>query len=598
VLHRAPVPLILGIGAAGVAAGIAVAAYLLSTEAAPDRERWAVLVLVTNGSFVTVGTLAWLRRPGNWIGPLMVATGIALVARPVWPVASNSLLYTVTLAVSLLGLGIFVQLLLAFPEGRLHSGFERLLVAAAYTTVTVVQLLMLLVMHDPFGRNLLHTFHAAELHDRLMRNQERFIVLVLVGALAVLVRRWLHASPPFRRAIEPVLLTGGISVSLLAATLVVQESDAEQALTVGEVAYGALALVPLGFAAGLMLARYARRRIGKLVVELGETKGPSRLRDALAQALGDPSLRVAYAITDGIGFVGGDGRTIDVSAREGRAVTMVERDGRPVAALIHDPALTENPGLVDAVRAAAGLALENERLQAELRAQLEEVRDSRARIVEAGDTARRRIERDLHDGAQQRLVTLALELGLVESKVKADPDKAATLVAAARERLNEALEELRELARGIHPSILIERGLAAAVESLAERAPMDVTLEVERDDGDRLPLPVEAAAYYVVAEALTNVAKYARATETHVRVGRTTRRLRVEVLDDGVGGANPASGSGLRGLADRVEALDGSFQITSAQGSGTRIVVELPLRVRHATPQAWSGGGAGAVRQA
>ncbi|MGN6170733.1 MAG: sensor histidine kinase, partial [Solirubrobacteraceae bacterium] len=224
---------------------------------------------------------------------------------------------------------------------------------------------------------------------------------------------------------------------------------------------------------------------------------------------------------------------------------------------------------------AAGLALENERLLADLRAQLEQLRESRARIVEAGDTERSRLERNLHDGAQQRLVSLALALGLAESKVEPDPQGAVQLLGAARAELTEALAELRELARGIHPAVLTERGLDYALTTLAERAPLEVALEVNLDA--RPPPAIEAAAYYVAAEALANVAKYAQATTATVIVEMHDERLRVEVADDGVGGADPSAGSGLRGLDDRVQAFGGSLQVISPPGEGTRVLAELPV---------------------
>jgi PAS domain S-box-containing protein len=205
----------------------------------------------------------------------------------------------------------------------------------------------------------------------------------------------------------------------------------------------------------------------------------------------------------------------------------------------------------------------------------EEISASRARILQAADDARRRLERDLHDGAQQRLVALSLSLRLGEAKLRSDPEGAATILAGAREELAHALGELRELARGIHPAVLTERGLSAAVEGLVARTPLAVHTELA---DDRLPAPVEAAAYFVVAEALTNVAKYAGATSAHVRVRADDGVVTVEVADDGVGGADPASGSGLRGLADRVAALDGSLRIESPPGQGTRVVATLPVR--------------------
>jgi len=210
-------------------------------------------------------------------------------------------------------------------------------------------------------------------------------------------------------------------------------------------------------------------------------------------------------------------------------------------------------------------------------ARTEELRASRVRIVQAADAARRKIERDLHDGAQQRLVSLALEVRLARSQVEKDPTKAAPFLERFGDELMEASAELRELARGIHPAVLTERGLAPAIASLAARAPVPV--EVLDVPGDRLPSAVETTAYFTVAEALTNVAKYAEANEATVRVACEDSDLVVEVRDDGIGGADPGGGSGLSGLADRVEAVDGSLSVESPPGAGTLVRAVLPLAV-------------------
>jgi signal transduction histidine kinase len=254
-------------------------------------------------------------------------------------------------------------------------------------------------------------------------------------------------------------------------------------------------------------------------------------------------------------------------------VTMIERDGRRVAALIHDPAL-DDEHLVRSACAAAALALENERLQADLRSKLAEVQESRARIVQATEDERRRIERDLHDGAQQRLVSIAMTLGLAAAKAETDPAAVRPLIGDAREALAAGLNELRELSQGIHPGLLTERGLGPALEDLIQRMRLPVELDV--DLGERLPTAVETAAYYVVAEGLTNVTKHAHATAARVRVGRRDGMATLEVADDGAGGADPAGGSGLRGLRDRVEALGGRFSLTTAPGHGTTIRAEIP----------------------
>jgi PAS domain S-box-containing protein len=215
------------------------------------------------------------------------------------------------------------------------------------------------------------------------------------------------------------------------------------------------------------------------------------------------------------------------------------------------------------------------RLNAELHVRLDELAASRARIVTAGDVERRRLERNLHDGAQQRLVALALSLRVALAKLDSDPAAARAALTDATDGLALALEELRELARGLHPAVLTNHGLRAAVEMLASRAPIPV--EIADIPEERLPEPVEAAAYYLIAEALTNVAKYADASTVHVRVAATEARVVVEVSDDGIGGADPAAGSGLRGLADRVEALDGSLDVVSPPGAGTSLRAEFPL---------------------
>jgi PAS domain S-box-containing protein len=202
-----------------------------------------------------------------------------------------------------------------------------------------------------------------------------------------------------------------------------------------------------------------------------------------------------------------------------------------------------------------------------------ELRRSRARIVEAGDVERRRLERNLHDGAQQRLVSLSLALRLAHAQIRQNPDEADRILTAASEELGQALEELRELARGIHPAVLTDRGLRPAIEALAAKSPLPVDLALA---DERLPGQVEAAAYYVISEALANVVKYAGASTVEVKIARDNGRAVVEVADDGVGGADPESGSGLRGLADRVEALDGRLHVESAPGGGTRIRAEIP----------------------
>jgi signal transduction histidine kinase len=257
----------------------------------------------------------------------------------------------------------------------------------------------------------------------------------------------------------------------------------------------------------------------------------------------------------------------------GRQVTVVRQNEEPVAALVYDATLGDEQELVEAVSAAAGIALENGRLEAELRARLQELHGSRTRVVEAQQNERRRLERNLHDGAQQRLVALALELGLLAERTDSDP-ATQTRLKRARSEIAQSLDELRDIARGLHPAVVSGHGLAVALESLAVATPLHVHLHT--DGLPRLPEPLEVAAYYVVSESLTNAAKHGYASHVSVKVEFTGDTLVVEIIDDGVGGADSERGTGLRGLADRVEALDGRLRIWSVTGSGTRVRADLP----------------------
>jgi signal transduction histidine kinase len=568
----------LAVALAAAAAGVAGAVALANGQARATSTPPAATTIVAGCAFVLGGLVAWLRRPANRTGLLMIATGFVLLASSLAQ-ADRALPFTIGLAVGALPAAILAHLVLAFPEGRLHSRWERVVVAVAYVDVTVIQVLMLMFMGFggvsgcPCPDNLLLVRDDARVHGAIMSGQRLPGIILAVSIVVFLVRRWRAASDPLRRAVVPLFSAAALTLALFAAAGVTVAPAPGVANAVSAADQIALAAVPIAFLVGLLNARLARAGVSDLVVELGGAPEPGRLRDALARALGDPSLELAYWIPESESWVGIDGRPVDVRAVGGRAVTELDRGGRRIAALVHDPALDEDPALLDAVSSAAGLALENERLQAELRAQVEELRDSRARIVEAGDTARRRLERNLHDGAQQRFVALSLALGLVGAKLESEPDAAAAFLASAREELAVGLDELRELARGLHPATL-SRGLAVALAGVAGRAPVPVELDVAEE---RYAEGVEAAAYYVVSEALTNVARYSQATVARVTVGRAPDGLRVEVSDDGVGGASVGAGSGLQGLRDRVEAAGGRLEVDSPRGAGTRVSAVLPL---------------------
>jgi signal transduction histidine kinase len=413
--------------------------------------------------------------------------------------------------------------------------------------------------------------------EGILQGQRVVGTLLSLFTLALLVHRWRRASPALRQSVAPVLLTGSATFAALAIS-VVNDVFGEP---LGPVPSWALACVfasiPVAVLIALLQRRLARGAVAGLVVELGERPAGVDLREALARALGDPALEVAYWIPARARYVDSDGSPVLLPAigRE-RIATVVERNGEPIAAVVHDAALQENAELVNSVCAAAALTLENERLQAELRARLGELQASRARLVEATETERRRIERDLHDGTQQRLVSIAMTLGLAEAKAERDPAEVTPVLREAREELALALAELRELSHGIHPAVLTERGLSAALDDLARRAALPVRFEVSL--ASRCAPQVEAAAYFVASEALANAAKHAHATEVRLAASRAEGdgTLVVDVSDDGIGGAASGAGSGLRGLADRVEALGGRLTVSSPPGRGTTVRAEIP----------------------
>ena len=321
--------------------------------------------------------------------------------------------------------------------------------------------------------------------------------------------------------------------------------------------------------------------VRRLLGDVSESPTQAEAQAGLRAVLEDPTLELLFWVAADEAYVAVDGSQPDLTARQnGRAVTILPHSDQPVGALVHDPRLVDVPAFHDIV-AAASLAIRKDRLAEELHARIdelrrreEEVRESRRRLVEAGDAARQRLERNLHDGAQQRLVSLSLSLRLAQARLQTSPEAASEILTGASRELAVALEELRQLARGLHPAVLTERGLAAAIDSLRDSAAIDV--RVASIPAERLPEPVEAAAYYIVVEALTNAAKHAAASETRVAVTVESGIVEVEVADDGIGGADPA-GSGLRGLADRAEALGGTLSVESAPGRGTVVRASIPL---------------------
>jgi PAS domain S-box-containing protein len=822
-----------------IAAGVIVLGLLLTAGAivlvlGSDHEEEPVFVAVAYAlaawSFILGGLFAWARRPDNRFGPLLIAVGLTVFIGALAQ-SNASLPFTIGYVFGGVFIAVFIHALLAFPRGYLETRLVYAIVAIAYLALTLGALLTSLFddVSDDCADCPPNAFLIVDSPSTVSLIEGVLIAVgipALLASLYVFRRRWRAASAPVRRVLLPVYLTAAVTIFFLAAGLIASSFSEEAAYTLFWIVTVAFACVPLAFIAGLLSGRLAREGVGQLILELGQAHAPGELREALARALGDPTLRLAYWIPESRSYADLEGSPIELPQERGEEiVTMVERDGQPVAALIHHRSLEEDPLLVEAVAAAAAMALENEQRLAALadaqariqalvdafpdlifrmdrdgkylefkgrpedlavppdrllgakahdilprevadhlvagirraidmgepvtaeytleldgelrdfearvvkagdeavliarefternRAQLElerlhaelqqrhrdleherdfirtvvdstpsllclvtpggyvlrvntslerlsgrrdddltrghafwdlfiapeereavhralenvvaeggrgefestwittagerrqvtwsttplrddrgqprllicgmditdrmlheiELRRSRVRLLEASDVERRRLERNLHDGAQQRLVSLSLMLRLAHTRVTGDPEQAEHLLEQASDELAQALEELRELARGIHPAVLSDRGLGAALEALLSRTPLPVELDLP---DERLPEPVEAAAYYVVSEALANVAKYAEASSVAVSIASVNGHAVVEVADDGVGGADPSKGSGLRGLVDRVEALDGRLHVESPPGEGTRIRVEIP----------------------
>jgi signal transduction histidine kinase len=492
------------LGAGIVAAAAAASVGTATSEHTELRGLWIAGSMAITWGFLGAGLFAWARRPDNRVGPLLIAVAIAWVVSDL-AFSNVDLLFSLGSMLSQIFIAVTVHLLLVFPTGRFQSRADRLIAAGAYFAAGVLYVAAF-TFADPESFDCqgcpANSFLIAD--DKPLSDALGVAVNVVFAGVALtlvlsLARRWLRATPVQRRALAAALFAGAaLMVLLFAATTIVPITGADSTMA-GVIVIGALVpfgLVPYVFIGSLVRARMIRGGAFRdLVAELSNAPRSGELRDALAKVLGDPSLELAYWLPKSEAYVDSDGKPIDVPvANPSRAVSEVRLEDRLVAAIVHDSSLLDDPELVRGVGAAAALALENERLDAELRAKVEELRASRMRMIEATLAERRRLERDLHDGAQQRLVSLALDLRLAEDSLQNDQGSVRELLQAASGELDAALGELRELARGIHPAVLSDRGLDAALETLASRAPLPVALEARL--GERLPEQVELAAYF------------------------------------------------------------------------------------------------------
>jgi signal transduction histidine kinase len=570
--------------------GIGVALLILrspGTHAAgtfASRTVYAAFLLLIGWGFAGTGLYAWGRRPGNAVGPLMTAAGSAWLLRGLG-VSDDSVVFSVGELAAPLTFAVLVHLLLVFPSGRLETTTQRRLAMVAYANCTALQVAAFVFTDttapyagcDGCPPNPILILNSRSLSTLASTLQVVCTFVVLTGLGLVLLGRWRKATAGQRRSLSPIIIVGALAFFFLASAMV---ADAVSAAAVANaaliVALTLFAFVPFAFLLGLLRSRFGEAEAVTLVVSrLGAGAGRSALRDALAQALGDPGLELVYWVPEISSYVESGGRPIALPrVGSGKFATQISHDGEPVAAVVHDASLEDEARLIQAVGAAVALTLRNERLAAELRVRVAELRASRARIVHAGDEQRRRIERNLHDGAQQRLMALGINLRLARERVEGRSQEAIELLDLSLHELGEATAELRELARGIHPAVLTDRGLEAALKGLATRSPVPV--EVVETPADRLPSTIESAVYFVVAEALTNAARYSVAHIVRVSVSHRNGVVEVEISDDGVGGADPERGSGLRGLHDRVAALNGRLDLASVGGEGTTLRVELP----------------------
>lgn len=530
------------------------------------------------------GLIAWRARSVSRVGPLMIVMGGLFLLNNPWGfrLPTDFPLRGWITVVGLLGfkliLAVGMHLFLSYPSGRLEHRLDRVLVWLGYASAVVFSVAQLLVLNPNTALcgqrcsvSPIRVGGSTELSMALRTASEVWFGAMAVGLVVFMIVRTVRAGPRYRRQHMPTLVLAVVVAALTAGYLAASTAASDTGwwlLYPGS--YLALIAVPVAFLVWLLRQRLAYAAVADLVRGLDQVQA-DELQPALARALGDPELLVMFPIGDTSDYVDLTGRWVTVPSDGSRAVTELGDQKAPIAALLHDPSLREHPELLHAVGAVARLALENARLHAEVRARLAEVRASRARILAAADDERRRIERDLHDGAQQRLLGIGMSLQLLRARA---PEQDIAFLDEAEHELRTAIRELRHLAQGIHPAVLTDEGLLAAIGMLSRRSPVPITVEADLDR--RPPATLEVTAYYVISESLQNVVKHARASAVTVRTYTDDGHLVVTVSDDGTGGAQIDSGTGLRGLRDRLATVDGSLEIRSPAGDGTMITARMP----------------------
>jgi signal transduction histidine kinase len=555
---------------AAAAVGLAAVEIVVMYSGVPATPPWQVLLLPMLGLlYLAAGLVAWWRRPSNRMGALLCAGGLAWIAAGLYNVSQGPLV-AVGLMSATLGLAIVVHLLHAFPSGRLRGRWSIATVATGYAVCIVLQAPLYLFSPGP-----LELTDRADLARAGQWVQDGVGALVMIATAVILAQRLAGLGRAQRRVVGPLYAYGILAVLLVPVSAQLPWLFPFGPLTVFEVQIAAVAGVAVAFVLAMLLGGFARTvELQELGAWLGsrDDEQPT-LQAALADALGDPSLTLAFWIEDTGTYADAAGREVRLpAAGDQRAAVEVELRGERIGAIEYDGGLLPDPGLVRSAGRIVALAVERERLTAALRASDQRLRASRARIAQAADQERRRIARDLHDGLQTRLVVLAIRADSVRAKARGDARAEAAELHAG---LQSAIVALRELVHGVMPAALSEGGLYGAVRELAEQVPLPTRLELDQA-GPTLSPPTETAGYFLVSEAVTNAVKHSHAHELQLRIARSDARLRIEVADDGVGGASQDAGGGLRGIADRIEALDGRVWLESPAGGGTRLVAELP----------------------
>ncbi|WP_353826809.1 sensor histidine kinase [Agromyces sp. SYSU T0242] len=577
-----------------------ISGYLMAPPSDRPEISYTTLHAIVPLVFAACAAVAWAIGPNPIPARLMILFVVLWIPETffyfvvgqfgwVWPIVRGVHLGWAVVA------GILV---LVYPRGWLADRFDRV-VAMIALAISVVYLVGTVALAGPESIPECvcapNPYRIAEAPDLLRTIDVGYRAvgagLMVLIAIRLLVR-WVRGSVPARAVafVMPIALISWASMAVVQAAAYAASTTPGQVLRT--VALIAMAAVPVSFVAGLAHVRNMRARVADLMKVTREGADRGLWAESLARALRDDSVRVYWWEEDRGRYVDASGQPMD-SADAGRGhsiLPVASPTGLPIALIVHDRALTDNMRLLDGVSSALRLSVDNGRLRSDLERTLDQVRQSRQRIVEAGDEARRRIERDLHDGAQQQLVSLGMNLRLAANTARQQGQED---LAAELERsigtLNEGLKELRELAHGIHPTLLSQGGLALAIPELAGRCPVPVDVGVQAEG--RLPELIESTAYFAVAETLANVAKHSQATRAWVRAYVEGDDLVLVVRDNGVGGASLDRGTGMLGIVDRVDAVGGSIELTSPRGAGTTVTVRMPAALEASTDLPGSGAG-------